>query len=136
MTIDEINDFCENSLVGHLKIKFIEVSPSIVVAKMPVHLTTMQPLGYLHGGASLALAETVASAGSLFQVDSKKYNVFGMQVTGNHISPVKDGFVTARATLLHKGRTTHVWDVEIRDNENKLISVVRVTIAIKEKNRG
>jgi len=135
MTIDEINNFCKNSLVGHLDIEFIEVTPTTVVAKMPVHTPTHQPMGYLHGGASLALAETVGSAGSLFQIDPEKYNVFGMQVTGNHISTAKDGYVFATATLLHKGRTTHVWDVEIRDEENKLISVVRVTNAIVEKNR-
>jgi 1,4-dihydroxy-2-naphthoyl-CoA hydrolase len=135
MTIDEINDFCKNSLVGHLQIEFTKVSPTSVIAKMPVHTLTQQPMGFLHGGASLALAETVASCGSLFQIDPDKYNVFGMQVTGNHISPAVEGYVYARATLLHKGRTSHVWDVEIRDEENKLISVARVTNAIVEKNR-
>jgi len=136
MTIDEINEFCKNWMVEHLDIKFVEVSPTTVVARMPVHPPTHQPLGYLHGGASLALAETVGSAGSVFLIDPSKFNVFGMQVSANHISSVREGFVTAKATLLHKGRTSHVWDVEIRDEENKLISVARVTNAIVQRKQA
>ncbi|MCF8357548.1 MAG: hotdog fold thioesterase [Prolixibacteraceae bacterium] len=133
MTISEINEFCKNSLVGHLNIEFINVTATTIQAKMPVHTATHQPMGYLHGGASLALAETVGSGGSLLHIDATKYDVFGMQVSANHISPVKDGYVVATATLLHEGKKTHVWDVEIRDRQNKLISVARVTNAIVEK---
>lgn len=133
MTIEEINEFCKNTLVEHLDIEFVEVTQSMVVARMPVHAPTHQPMGYLHGGASLALAETVGSAGSLFLIDPKKYNVFGMQVSANHISSVREGFVIAKATIIHQGRTSHVWDVEIKDEENKLISVARVTNAIIER---
>ena len=133
MTIAEINEFCKNSLVEHLDIKFTEVTETTVVAQMPVHSSTHQPMGYLHGGASLALAETVGSAGSLFMVNTQKYNVFGLQVSANHISSIRDGFVIATGKIIHKGRTTHVWDIEIRDEENKLISVARVTNAIVEK---
>jgi len=133
MTIEEINEFCKNSMVEHLDIEFVEVTPTTVVARMPVQAPTHQPLGYLHGGASLALAETVGSAGSLFLIDPQKFNVFGMQVSANHISSVREGFVIARATIIHKGRTSHVWDVEIKDTDNKLISVARVTNAIVEK---
>jgi len=136
MTIDEINEFCKNSLVEHLDIRFVEVTPTSVIARMPVHPPTLQPMGYLHGGASLALAETVGSAGSLFLIDPSKFNVFGMQVSANHISSIREGFVYAKATIVHKGRTTHVWDVEIRDDDNKLISVARVTNAIVEKITG
>ncbi|MBN1927710.1 MAG: hotdog fold thioesterase [Prolixibacteraceae bacterium] len=133
MTLAEINGFCKNSLVGHLNIEFTKVTPTTIQAKMPVHIPTQQPMGYLHGGASLALAETVGSAGSYILIDPSKQDVFGMQVSGNHISPVKEGYVLATATLLHKGKKTHVWDVVIRDGTDKLISVVRVTIAIVEK---
>jgi 1,4-dihydroxy-2-naphthoyl-CoA hydrolase len=133
MTVDEINEFCKNSMVEHLDIKFVEVTPTTVTARMPVHAPTHQPMGYLHGGASLALAETVGSAGSLFLIDPAKFTVFGIQVSANHISSIRDGFVVAKATIIHQGRTTHVWDVEIRDEENKLISVARVTNAIVEK---
>jgi 1,4-dihydroxy-2-naphthoyl-CoA hydrolase len=133
MTIEEINEFCKNTLVEHLDIEFIDVTPTTVVARMPVHAPTHQPMGYLHGGASLALAETVGSAGSLFLIDPKKFNVFGIQVSANHIASVREGFVIAKATIIHKGLTTHVWDVEIKDEENKLISVARVTNAIVQK---
>jgi 1,4-dihydroxy-2-naphthoyl-CoA hydrolase len=133
MTIEEINEFCKNTLVEHLDIEFIEVTPTAVIARMPVHPPTQQPMGYLHGGASLALAETVGSAGSLFLIDPAKYNVFGMQVSANHISSIKEGFVIAKATIIHKGRTTHVWDIEIKDEGDKLISVARVTNAIVRK---
>jgi len=133
MTIEEINEFCKNTLVEHLDIEFVEVTPTTVIARMPVHAPTQQPMGYLHGGASLALAETVGSAGSLFLIDPKEFNVFGIQVSASHISSVREGFVIAQATIIHKGRTTHVWDVEIKDDENKLISVARVTNAIVQK---
>jgi len=133
MNIKEINQFCNNSLISHLGIEFLELSETTVVATMPVNANTMQPLGYLHGGASLALAETVGSAGSLFSIDTQKYIAFGMNVTGNHIASVREGLVTATATIVHRGNTSHVWDVEIKDQNGKLISVARVTNAIVEK---
>ncbi len=133
MTIQEINKICKNSMISHLGIEFTGYTETTVEARMPVHAPTHQPMGYLHGGASLALAETVGSAGSLFLVDPTKFNVFGMQVTGNHISSIREGWVIARATIIHQGRTSHVWDVEIRDTDDKLISVARVTNAIVEK---
>ena len=133
MTIQEINKICKNSMISHLGIEFTGYTETTVEARMPVHAPTPQPMGYLHGGASLALAETVGSAGSLFLVDPTKYNVFGMQVSANHISSIREGWVIARATIIHQGRTSHVWDVEIRDEESKLISVARVTNAIVEK---
>lgn len=133
MNIKEINQFCNNSLISHLGIVFLECSENKVVASMPVNSNTHQPLGYLHGGASLALAETVGTAGSLFNLDTEKYLAFGMNVTGNHVASIREGKVFATATIIHRGRTSHVWDVEIKDEEGKLISVARVTNAIVEK---
>lgn len=133
MTLKEINDFCKNTMIGFLEMEFTEFNDDKVVATMPVNSKTIQPMGYLCGGASLALAETIGSAGSLFMIDYNKYNVFGMQVSANHISSVRDGKVTGTGRLIHKGKTTHVWDVEIRDEEGKLISAARVTNAIVEK---
>lgn len=120
-------------MVAHLGIEFIECTPEKVVATMPVNSHTQQPLGYLHGGASLALAETVGSAGSLFSIDTEKYLAFGMNVTGNHVASIREGKVIATATIKHRGNTSHVWDVEIKDEAGKLISVARVTNAIVEK---
>ena len=133
MNIREINQFCKNTLISHLGIEFLECTESKVVASMPVASETHQPLGYLHGGASLALAETVGSAGSLFSIDTEKYLAFGMSVTGNHVSSIRGGKVIATATIIHRGTTSHVWDVEIKDENGKLISVARVTNAIVKK---
>ena len=133
MDIKEINTFCNNTLISHLGIVFLECTENRVVATMPVNRNTHQPLGYLHGGASLALAETVGTAGSLFNLDTEKYLAFGMNVTGSHVSSIREGIVTATATIVHRGKTSHVWDVEIKDQSGKLISVVRVTNAIVEK---
>ena len=136
MTINEINELCKNSLVGHLNIEFLEYSETHVKAKMPVDDKTRQPMGFLHGGASIALAETVASAGSVFTTDLEKYHVFGLQVSANHISTATGGTVIADALCIHKGKTTHVWEVEILDEEDKLISVARVTNIIIEKDKN
>ncbi len=133
MTLEEINRMCQNTLISHLEIEFIDFGKNYVVAKMPVNSKKHQPMGVLHGGASLALAETVGSAGSLFNVDPDKYNVLGLQVTGNHTSTISSGTLIARADLIHHGRTTHIWDVKITSEEGKLISVARVTNIITEK---
>ncbi len=136
MTIEEINKICKDTFIGYLDIEFLEFGNDYVVARMPVDENKLQPMGLLHGGASLALAETVASAGSVFLVDEKKYNVLGLQVTGNHISTLSSGEVIARAELVHKGNSTHVWDVKISSQDGKLISVARVTNVIIEKDQG
>ena len=133
MNIQEINKFCKGSLISHLGIEFTAASPTSLTAHMPVNETTIQPMGYLHGGATLALAETVGSGASVLITDLQKYNVFGMSVSASHISSVRQGWVIATARIVHKGKNTHVWDVEIKDESDKLISVVRVTNAIVKK---
>ena len=133
MTIEEINNFCRHTLISNLEIEFIEAGNNYLIAQMPVSNKTIQPLGFLHGGASLALAETVASAASFLLVDIEKYIVFGSQVSANHLSTIREGMVIAKAELLHQGKTTHVWNVNITDNKGKLISTARVTNSIKEK---
>jgi 1,4-dihydroxy-2-naphthoyl-CoA hydrolase len=133
MTIDQINAICRDTFIGYLGIEFIDYGTNYVLARMPVDTNKHQPTGVLHGGASLALAETVAGAGSMLLVDDKKYNVFGLQVTGNHLSTISSGEVFARAEAVHLGQSTHVWDVKITDSTGKLISVSRVTNIIKEK---
>jgi 1,4-dihydroxy-2-naphthoyl-CoA hydrolase len=133
MTIKEINILCKNTFIGYLGIEFTEYGDDYIEAKMPVDSNMHQPMGSLHGGASLALAETVASGGSFMLVDEKKYTVLGLQVTGNHIATMSEGILIARAELVHKGSSTHVWDVKISTTEGKLISVARVTNIIIEK---
>ncbi|RAK18464.1 uncharacterized protein (TIGR00369 family) [Anoxybacillus vitaminiphilus] len=125
----------KNTLLEALGIEFMEISAGKVVATMPVDERTRQPFGVLHGGASVALAETVASIGAYELVDKEKELVVGLEINANHIRSVRDGKVTATGTVLHRGRTTMVWDIKIVDEEERLVSVSRCTIAILQKKR-
>lgn len=131
----ELNKFCADSMIGFLGINFSDYSPGNIKATMPVSSKTCQPNGFLHGGASLVLAESLAGAGSYVLVDREKYNVFGLQVSGNHLSTVKEGILYADAQLIHKGKTTHVWEVRITNESDKLISVVRVTNMVADRKK-
>jgi 1,4-dihydroxy-2-naphthoyl-CoA hydrolase len=133
MTLEEINGICKNTFVEYLGIEFLDFGDDFVEARMPVDGNKLQPMGFLHGGVSLALAETVGSAGSILLVDEKKYDVLGLQVTGNHLATMSEGYLIARGEIVHKGQSTHVWDVKISTESGKLISVVRVTNIIIEK---
>jgi 1,4-dihydroxy-2-naphthoyl-CoA hydrolase len=112
-----------------LDIEIRELTRERVVATMPVTPRVHQPLGYLHGGASLVLAETVASIGA-FQYCTPDKVAFGQEINANHLRPVRDGLLTAIGTPLHTGRSSHVWDVKIYDNAERLICVSRCTVAI------
>ncbi|WP_167618714.1 PaaI family thioesterase [Maribellus sediminis] len=133
--IKALNEFCAQSMIGLLGITFTAATSNSIQATMPVSNKTTQPNGFLHGGASLALAETLAGAGSYILVDREKFNVFGMQISGNHVSTVTKGVLTANARLIHQGKTTHIWDVKITADNNKLISTVRVTNMVVEKKK-
>ena len=133
MTIEAINRYCRNTFIDYLDIKFLDCGEGYITARMPIGKNKLQPMGSLHGGASLALAETVASAGSFLLVDETKFDVLGLQVIGNHVSTINSGAVVARAEIVHKGNITHIWDVTISDENGKLISVARVTNIIIEK---
>lgn len=124
---DIMNGQMYHTMVEALGIKFLPSDDDIAWAEMPINEATRQYFGILHGGASLALAETIAGAGSLHLVEGKK-KICGMQVTGNHIGmSATEGKVYGKATLLHGGRTTHVWSVDIVGEDGKLISTERVT---------
>jgi len=120
----------ENTLISTLGIKVEEVTPERVTATMPVDERTRQPFGLLHGGASVALAETVASVGTYNLVDQQTEGCAGLEINANHIRAKKDGIVKAIGTPLHRGKTTMVWDVKIFDEEENLICVSRCTMAI------
>jgi 1,4-dihydroxy-2-naphthoyl-CoA hydrolase len=132
--IEQLNHLCKGTFISFLGIEFLDMGEDFIEASMPVD-NKLQPMGLLHGGASLALAETIASGGSYLMVDPEKYDVFGLQVSGNHISAIARGRVYARGEIIHKGRSTHVWDVKIRSGNGKLISVIRVTIMIVKKTK-
>ena len=131
--LEEVNRRMGDSLISHLGMVVTDITPTEVKATMPVDDRTCQPFGVLHGGASLALAETMAGVGSLMLVQEDEWAV-GMEVTGNHVSSVPKGIVLhAVATLMHKGRTTHLWNTDIFTPENRLVSTVRVLNSIIKK---
>lgn len=125
--LKKCNEICKNTLMETLEISFCEVGQDYLVAKMPVTSRVHQPDGVLHGGAMVALAESVGSAASFMFLDAKQYYVRGIEISANHVKSVKEGLVYARAEIVHKGRTTQLWDIKIRNEENNLISVVKLT---------
>lgn len=127
------SNLLKGTLIETLGIKIVELSKEKVIATMPVCEATRQPMGMLHGGASVALAETVASVGAYNYIDSKTQAVVGLEINANHIQGKRDGIVTAIGVPLHKGQTTMVWDIKISDEEGNLICVSRCTIAIIAK---
>lgn len=116
-----------------LGIELTELSPERVVATMPVDERTRQPFGILHGGASVALAETIASLGGAMNVDLERFNVVGVEINANHIRAKSDGVVTGTGTPIHVGRTTQVWEVRIVDEKQRPICVSRCTLAVVPK---
>ena len=118
------------TLLTTLGIEIVEASRERVVGRMPVGPKVHQPFGLLHGGASVALAETVASTAGLMQVDRAKETVVGLEINANHLRGKRDGTLTAIATPLHVGRKTHVFDVRITDEQGKLVCVSRCTLAV------
>ena len=116
-----------------LGIEILELTPQRVVATMPVDQRTRQPFGILHGGASVALAETVASFGAVAIIDRDRFVAVGQEINANHLRPKLDGVVTATAVPVHAGRTTQVWSIEIRDEAGKLVCISRCTMAVVEK---
>jgi uncharacterized protein (TIGR00369 family) len=130
--INKLNDICKGTFISFLGIEFLDHGDDFIEARMPVD-NKLQPMGLLHGGASLALAETIASGGSYLLVNTEKYDVLGIQVSGNHLSSVSEGNIFARADIIHRGKTTHIWDVKIKSDTGKLISVTRVTLMIVKK---
>ena len=113
-----------------LGIELVELTPSRVVATMPVDKRTRQPFGILHGGASVALAETVASLGAAANVDRDRYAAVGLEINANHLRPVRDGVVTAVGTPVHLGRSTQVWEIRISDARERLVCISRCTLAV------
>jgi uncharacterized protein (TIGR00369 family) len=117
-------------MAGVLGIRIIEIDEQGVVATMPVDERTLQPFGLLHGGASIALAETVASFGAMSLIDRERFVAVGQEINGNHLRPKTSGVVTATARPIHVGRTSQVWSIEIADEQGRLICVSRCTMAI------
>ncbi|MEZ4779239.1 MAG: PaaI family thioesterase [Flavobacteriaceae bacterium] len=125
--LDACNKMCSGTLMETLEIEFVDISESEVVAKMPVTPRVHQPDGILHGGATLALAESVGSAGAFLFLNDANIQVRGIEISGNHIKGAKDGFVFAKAKMVHKGRTIQLWHIDIVNEKEELISFVKLT---------
>lgn len=132
--IELINQYVKGTMVENLGIRFIAVGDGWVEATMPVDHRTSRPGGLLHGGANLALAETVAGLGSMLTLDLNEFDVRGIQVSANHTGGATEGIVYARAEIVHPGSQTHVWNIEIKNEAGKLISTGRVTNMIVKRN--
>lgn len=131
--ITACNEMCENTLMETLSIEFIDVTDTTIVARMPVTSKVHQPDGVLHGGASVALAESVGSAGAFIFLNSEDIVIRGIEISANHVKSVKDGFVYAKATILHKGRTTQLWQIRITNESDELVSLVKLTTLTMKK---
>jgi 1,4-dihydroxy-2-naphthoyl-CoA hydrolase len=133
MDVKEMKEMSKGTLLEALGIEITELAEGHIVATMPVDHRTHQPFGLLHGGASVALAETVASLGAYALVDHETEGVVGLEINANHIRAVRNGIVTATGTILHRGKTTMVWDIKIVDDQQRLVCVSRCTIAVIKK---
>jgi len=121
------NKMCQNTLMETLGIEFTEIGDNFIVARMPVTSRVYQPDGVLHGGASVALAESVGSAGAYFFLNSEEIVIRGIEIAANHVKSVRDGYVYAHASIVHKGRTTQLWQIKITNEEGALVSLVKLT---------
>lgn len=127
------NDFSKGTLMETLDIEYTDAGEGFLQAKMPVTSKVYQPMGILHGGASVALAESVGSAASHLFIDADKYVVKGLEISANHLRSKSDGFVFATAKIIHKGKTTHLWEIRIVDEDDNLISLCKLTNIVLEK---
>jgi 1,4-dihydroxy-2-naphthoyl-CoA hydrolase len=133
LSIETLTAMSANTMLEHLGIEFIGVGEDFIKAKMPVDRRTHQPLGLLHGGASVTLAETLGSVAATFCVDMSKQYCVGLEINANHIKSVKEGFVTGVARPVHVGKKTQVWEIKITNEKEELVCVSRITLAVIDK---
>jgi 1,4-dihydroxy-2-naphthoyl-CoA hydrolase len=132
-TLEDLNGNRQGTLIENLGILFTEIGDDFVRATMPVDIRTVQPYGLLHGGASVALAETLGSMGAAMCVDAAEYQVVGQEINANHVRAARSGLVTGTARALHLGGRTHVWSIEIVNDTQKLVCISRITMAVIKK---
>jgi 1,4-dihydroxy-2-naphthoyl-CoA hydrolase len=133
--LDYCNGFANTTLMGTLHIEYVDAGEDFLVATMPVNPSVHQPMGLLHGGASVALAESVGSAASLLFVNPKLSEVRGIEIAANHLKSKREGKVTATAKIIHKGRSIHLWEIRIVDEKDQLISLCKLTNMILPKRK-
>ncbi|MBX7109875.1 MAG: hotdog fold thioesterase [Chitinophagales bacterium] len=131
--LQELNEWHNNSMQQHVGIEFTEAGDDYLKATMPVDYRTKQPMGLLHGGASVVLAESLGSVASVLCIDTTTQTVVGLEINANHIKTARDGYVTGVARPIHLGRSTQVWEIKIYNEQEKLICISRITNAILDR---
>lgn len=129
------NRWSENTLMGTLEIEYIDAAEGMLKAKMPVNSRVHQPMGLLHGGATVALAESVGSAASLMYVNPEKQEVRGIEISANHLKSKREGMVYGTAKIIHQGASIHLWEIRITDEEDRLISLCKLTNMVLSRKR-
>lgn len=132
-SVEQIREFSRETLAETIGIRVTEIGSDFLRATMPVNPKVHQPMGVLHGGASVALAETVGSVAAMLCVDPDKYVCLGQEINANHLRPISSGIVTATARPFHIGKRSHVWSIEIRDEAERLVCVSRLTMAVVDR---
>lgn len=135
-TLEYFNRISKNTLMATLNIEYIDAGKDFLTATMPVNSLVHQPMGLLHGGATVALAESVGSAASLLYINSELSEVRGIEISANHLKSKRDGIVTATARILHKGRSIHLWEIRITDENDALISLCKLTTMVMPKRKS
>jgi 1,4-dihydroxy-2-naphthoyl-CoA hydrolase len=130
ISLEDFKEIGANTMAEFLELTWQEIGDDFLKLSMPVNAKTRQPYGFLHGGASCVLAETIGSVASALVIDRKKFYCVGLEINANHLRSVSEGLVTAIAKPLHLGKSTHVWDIKIYDDKEKLFCVSRLTVAI------
>jgi 1,4-dihydroxy-2-naphthoyl-CoA hydrolase len=131
--LDMCNNFAQNTLMQTLNITYIDAGPDFLKASMPVNPNVHQPMGLLHGGASVALAESVGSAASMLYVNSERQEVRGIEISANHLRSKREGMVYGTARIVHRGGKLHLWEIKITDEQDKLISLCKLTNIVLPK---
>jgi 1,4-dihydroxy-2-naphthoyl-CoA hydrolase len=134
-TLEELNQIMVDTLISHVGIEFIEIGDDFLRARMPVDQRTRQPMGILHGGASVVLAETLGSAASNLAINRDEYYAVGLEINANHVRSVASGYVIGTARPLHLGKSTQVWEMQIRGEDGNLVCVSRMTNVVLKKEK-
>lgn len=133
ITVDFLNERFNNNMTQHLGIIYTKIGENFIEGKMPVDERTKQPMGLLHGGASVVLAESLGSIASNFSIDQTKQYCVGLEINANHIKSATEGYVHGLATAIHMGKKTHVWEIKITNDKEQLVCISRLTVAVIDK---
>lgn len=133
ITVDFLNERFNNNMTQHLGIIYTKIGENFIEGKMPVNERTKQPLGLLHGGASVVLAESLGSIASNFSIDQTKQYCVGLEINANHIKSATEGYVHGLATAIHMGKKTHIWEIKITNDKEQLVCISRLTVAVIDK---